>query len=87
MKLLDRIISRMADGNIFEVCAVPLGTNPFAYGSKLAEIDRRFGKPVAAYEVVSPYRKISVSAPSRWNELVALSDGDRELVISTRHQS
>lgn len=60
---------------------MPLGTNPFAYGSKLAEIDRRFGKPVATYEVVSRHREIlvSCSAPDRWNELVALyPDRDRK---------
>jgi hypothetical protein len=81
MRLLDRIISRIANGNIFEVCTVPLDTNPFAYGSKLAEIDRRLGKSVATYEVVSRHRDIlvSCSTPDRWNELVAMyPDGDRK---------
>jgi len=30
----DRIISRKADGCVFEVASVLIGTNPFAYGAK-----------------------------------------------------
>lgn len=71
----------MADGGTFEVHTVPLDTNPFTYGSKLAEIDRRWGKAVATYEVLSRYREIfvSCSAPDRWNDLITQhSGGDRQ---------
>src|SRR5216684_189679 len=38
MRQPDRIISRTAHGSTFEVHSVPLDTNPFIYGSKLAEV-------------------------------------------------
>jgi hypothetical protein len=67
----DRIISRKADGCVFEVASVLIGTNPFAYGAKIAEMDRRLGRPVATYEVLWPFREIFVSATSvgRWQQL------------------
>jgi hypothetical protein len=51
----DRIISRKADGSVFEVASVPIGTSPVAYGAKIAETDRRLGRSVATYEVLSPF--------------------------------
>jgi hypothetical protein len=67
----DRIISRKADGCVFEVASVLIGTNPFAYGAKIAEMDRRLGRPVATYEVLWPFREIFVSSTSvgRWQQL------------------
>jgi ribosomal protein S18 acetylase RimI-like enzyme len=70
--LPDRIISREANGNVVEVHSVPVQTNPFAYGAKMAETDRRLGRPVATYEVISPFGEIFVSCTStgRWQELM-----------------
>jgi len=67
----DRVISRKADGCVFEVASVLIGTNPFAYGAKIAEMDRRLGRPVATYEVLWPFREIFVSSTSvgRWQQL------------------
>ena len=67
----DRIISRKADGCVFEVASVLIGTNPFAYGAKIAEMDIRLGRPVATYEVLWPFREIFVSSTSvgRWQQL------------------
>jgi hypothetical protein len=58
-------------GGIFEVHAVPVGTDPFAYGSKIAERDRRIGNGVLIYEVLSPFGEIFVpcSSPDRWFDL------------------
>ena len=68
----DRIISREANGNVVEVQSVPVQTDPFAYGAKMAEMDRRLGRPVATYEVISPFGEIFVSCTSigRWQELM-----------------
>ena len=73
MRQPDRIISRTAHGSTFEVHSVPLDTNPFIYGSKLAEVDKRLRNPVATYELLSPYGEIFVACttPDRWKELSA----------------
>jgi hypothetical protein len=70
--MVDRIASRRADGTVFEVHTVPIRSNPFAYGSRLAEIDRRQRNPVATYEVISPHGEIFVACttPGRWFELI-----------------
>jgi hypothetical protein len=47
-------------------------TDPFAYGAKMVEMDRTLGRPVATYEVISPFGEIFVSCTSigRWQELM-----------------
>jgi hypothetical protein len=68
----DRIISRGVDGRIIEIHTVPVGTNPFAYGSKMAERDTRIGKRVVTYEVVSSHGDIFIACttPDRWLDLM-----------------
>jgi hypothetical protein len=67
----DRIISHKVGGSIFEVHSVPVDTDPFAYGSKIAERDRRIGNGILLYEVLSPFGEIFVpcSTPDRWFDL------------------
>jgi hypothetical protein len=69
----DRIVSRKADGSTFEVHSVPVGENPFTFGSNLAEVDRRLRNPVATYQVYSAHGEfwLTCTTKDRWQELSA----------------